>query len=273
MRRKEIYFYLVIVCLLLSGCASKESTKFKNDKQIQEEIKEAIILEGKEFYNLDLVPNMKKIKFGLQDGVPLINDEELIVPVETTNKPDFSFDVVITVDVESNGTRNLGEIDVDGGSSTGLGYLGDYLLIYIFEERYKSAFEDIHQFEKLVSLNYVDVSSKTSVHIEDVEEEKKIKQALSSDYNKGQFNNPEAYDDLLDKYMLEEDYTKKGIYYPDVYFNVKRSYDTDVDMDKKYEAIIEYILQSDDLPLAGYHLSTDLTKDEEGLYEFFYKED
>jgi len=84
-----ITFLLTIV--LLSSCASKESKKFINDEKIQAEISETIISQGQENYDLELIPNMKKMKFSQQDGLPLVDDKKVIVPVKTVGNPVFTF--------------------------------------------------------------------------------------------------------------------------------------------------------------------------------------
>ena len=119
----------------MSGCASRESKAFRDDENVRTEIHDTIVQKGQEDYNLVLIPNMDKLKFGFQNALPIIDDEELKVPVRTTNNPEFQFDAYINIDADNSGYRALGEIDIE---SRGLHDLGEFLLTSIYQLEHRS---------------------------------------------------------------------------------------------------------------------------------------
>ena len=251
---------LLLSIVLLAGCGSEESKKFRDDKNVQLEIYETIISKGKERYDLELVPDMDKIKFNLNSGLPTVNDKQLTVPVKTVGKPEFKFEAIIEIKFDNSGYRDLGEVDIH---HRGLSGLGKFLLEHIFLEEYKSELEEVINYDSGVSLSWVNVLSKSSVFIEDKEEEDKIIRALTADYNAGKFANPEEYATLLDKHMLEEDKSIDGDYLPDIYFVFKISATSGKNFEKRFYNIVSYLQENKNLPSGAYRLRADSDNKEE----------
>ena len=90
-------------------------------QKIQAEISETIISLGQENYGLELIPNMKKMKFSLQHGLPLVDDKKVVVPVKTVGNPVFTFNAEANIESDNSGFRGLGEIEIDNRGLRGAG--------------------------------------------------------------------------------------------------------------------------------------------------------
>ena len=238
---KKWLISMLLPVLFLSGCASKESKAFRDDENVRAEIHDTIVQKGQEDYNLKLIPNMGKMKFGFQNALPLIDDEALRVPVRTTNNPEFQFDAYITIDADNSGYRALGEIEID---RRGLHDLGEFLLTSIYQLEHRSKLDKFLQDEKGVSLNSVEVLAKTSVFIKDEKEKEKLIKSMIADYNAGKFDDPSEFADLLTKFMLEDNnYNDKG-YLPELHFDIELTYRDiakGISADEKFEKVISYV--------------------------------
>ena len=153
---------------------------------------------------------MKKMKFSLQHGLPLVNDKKVTVPVKTVGNPVFTFNAAANIESDNSGYRGLGEIEID---NRGLDGLGEFLLERIFREEYKSEIKTVMDYDKGISLKDVQVLSKASVFIEDTQKKDKVIYSMTKDYNEGEFNDAEKYAKLLEKHMLEiNNFNGKSIY-------------------------------------------------------------
>lgn len=256
MRQRRL-FLILLLTVLLASCASKESKEFRDDENVQKEIYETIIKKGEEDFNLKLVPNMDKLRFDFTDALPLIDDEQLIVPVETTNKPIFKFNAIIRIDAKNDGYRALDEIEIDSG---GLSGLGEFLLTYIFMVENKSKFKAIIDYEEGVSLSSVNVLSKTSVYIEDEKKREELIHSMTADYNAGKFGEPEEHASLLSKFMLEDNNHNDEGYLPKLDVKVELTYSESskgVKPEDKFEKVVSYVQKNErNLPNGDYVFSS-----------------
>ena len=253
---------MLLAVVFLSSCGSKESKAFRDDENVRAEIYDTIILKGKEDYNLELMPNMDKLKFGFQNALPIIDDTELKVTVRTTNNPVFEFDAYIEIDADNSGHRALGEIDID---RRGLHALGEFLLTSIYRLEHKNKLDDFLRYEKGVSLYSVKVLAKTSVFIEDEKEKEKQIKSLTADYNGGKFDDPSEYADLLSEFMLEDNnYNDEG-YLPDLHFDIELTYSDiskGISAEAKFEKVISYVYENETQLPSGEYIFSMYTDDE-----------
>jgi len=254
-----ITFLLTIV--LLSSCASKESKKFINDEKIQAEISETIISQGQENYDLELIPNMKKMKFSQQDGLPLVDDKKVIVPVKTVGNPVFTFNAEANIESDNSGFRDLGEIEID---NRGLEGLGEFLLERIFQEEYKSEIKSVIEYEKGISLKDVNVLSRASVFIDDTKKKDRVIYSMTKDYNEGKFNDAEKYAELLKKHMLEINNFNGEEYLPELSFLIKKTSMSDESFDEKFNKVISFVRENKNLPKGWYSFEAE---SEDELFE------
>lgn len=248
MKKKWMITFL-LTTVLLSSCASKESKKFINDKKIQAEISETIISQGHEKYDLELVPNMKEMKFSLQHGLPLVNDKKVTVPVETVGNPVFTFNATAKIESDNSGYRGLAEIEID---NRGLDGLGEFLLERIFREEYKSEIKSVMDYDKGISLKDVQVLSKASVFIEDTHKKDKVIYSMTRDYNEGEFNDAEKYAELLEKHMLETNNFNGEEYLPELSFLIKKTYMSDEPFVETFNKVILFVRDNKNLPKGSY---------------------
>lgn len=259
---------ILLSTVMLVSCASKESKEFRDDKNVQAEIYETIIKKGEEDFDLKLVPNMEKLKFSFTDALPLIDDERLVVPVKTTNKPIFKFDAVIKIDAKNDGYRALDNIEIDSG---GLSKLGEFLLTYIFKVENKRKLKEFLDYEKGVSLYSVNVLSKTSVYIEDDEVRDELVRSMTADYNAGKFDNPKEYAYLLSKFMLEDNNHNDEGYLPELYFDIELTYSDiskGVTAEEKFAKVISYVRVNETSLPNGDYIFDIYDEEEERLVEY-----
>lgn len=266
--RKNIVFLFVILFLL--GCASKESRTFIRDEQNKEMIYEEIVRQGKETYHLEVEPNVNKMKFGWDTGFPLLNDSRIVVPVQTVEEPEFSFDAVVFI---SGDPLEITNINIDNAPQAGLGLgdLGEYLVRHIYTEKYQEAFDQLKTFDQHVSIETIFINALTSYYFEEEEEKIALYQAISADYNQGKFNDPAYYDQLLESYVPQQDSFTEERYYPRISLHVKQPNRSEFDIEERIALIIKYIQASDILPSATYSIVGTDNKDER-IYESFTKE-
>lgn len=266
MKKHLLGILLFSLSLLLIGCASKESRQFKNNKQVRADIEETIISIGKEDFSLDLIPNVKKMKFGLQNGVPLVDDKTLIVPVKTTGEPDYSFDVELQIEEQQDGTLQIGKVEMRT-----LDQLGNFLLEDIYAKKFKESFKQLEKVDTDLSIHNIRIDSLTSIHYDDENMLEQYRKSLAEDYNAGNFTDPAKFITLIDKHRLKEDHSRDGIYLPEVTIRVKRPENAKLDPEEKVQAIIHYIEESRDLPLGNYFVSIPSEKDHPSIYETIQK--
>ena len=260
---------LLLATIFLSGCASKESKAFRDDENVQSEIRDTIIRKGKEDFNLDLIPNMDKLKFDFVDALPLIDDERLRVPVRTTNNPEFKFEASIKIDADNSGYRALGDIDIESG---GLHNLGEFLLTSIYQSEHKNKIDKFLKDQKGVSLYSVNVVAKTLVFIEDEKEKELLVKSLTADYNAGKFDEPSEFAGLLTKHMLEaNNYNNEG-YLPDLHFVIELTYSEKskkISAEEKFERVIAYVHKNEaNLPSGEYIFNMKDDEEETRLAEY-----
>jgi hypothetical protein len=260
MKKKWIITFL-LTTVLLSSCASKESKKFINDDEIQAEISETIISLGQEKYDLELVPNMKKMKFSLQHGLPLVNDKKVTVPVKTVGNPVFTFNAAANIESDNSGYRGLGEIEID---NRGLEGLGEFLLERIFQEEYKSEIKTVMDYDKGISLKDVQVLSKASVFIENTQKKDKVIYSMTKDYNEGDFNDAEKYAELLEKHMLEINNFNGEEYLPELSFLIKKTYMSNESFVEKFNKVILFVRENENLPKGWYSFEAESDDEAEG---------
>lgn len=273
MRRCKMkkYFFgtlLFLLSLLLIGCASKEAKQFKNNKEVQAEIEETIKAIGKDEFALDLDPNAKKMKFGRQNGIPLVDDKTLIVPVETTGKPVYSFDVTIHIRKQQDGTLQVGEVEMRN-----LDQLGNFLLEDLYAKKFKKPLKQLEKVDPDLSIYTIRIDSLTAIHYDDEDELEQYRKALAEDYNAGNFTKPDQFITLIDKHRLKEDLSIDGIYLPEVSIRVKRPENAKIDSEEKVQKIIQYIEESHDLPLGDYSVSMPSDKNHTSIYETVRKQE
>ncbi len=256
---------LLLMALFLTGCVSKESRAFMRDKEQKEIISDEIVRLGKETFHLEIEPNTKKMKFAWDSGFPMINDRSILVPVTTVGEPEFSFNAYVYIDGDP---REITGINLDYGSS-GLGYLGEFLIHHIYNEKHQPAFEQLKAFDSHVSIKMISVNALTSYHHQYEQEKIALYRAISADYNQGKFNDPGYYDQLLATYLPKTDVLDEP-YYPKISLDVKQPYGNDFDMEEKVTDIINFIRTSDVMPYAKYTISA-TDQNDERIYEFFTK--
>lgn len=258
---------LLLVALFLTGCVSKESRAFIRDKEQKEIISDEIVRQGQETFHLEIEPNIKKMKFDWDSGLPMLNDQRIAVPVTTVGKPEFSFTAYVYID---GNPREIKGISLDYGRN-GLDYLGDFLIQHIYSEKYQPALEQLKAFDPNVSVETISIRAITSYHHQYKQEQIALYRVLSADYNQGKFNNPAYYDQLLATYLPKTNASDEP-YYPRISLDVEQPYGNDFNMEEKVADIINCIRTSDDMPHAEYTISA-TDQNDERIYEFFTKTD
>lgn len=262
--KKNIVFLLVMFFLV--GCASKESKAFIRDEENKEIIYEKIVRQAKETFHLETEPNVNKMKFDREYGIPLLNDSRIIVPVKTLEEPQFSFNAVVFI---GNDPLEITNITID---KSGLGNLGEYLVRHIYTEKYQPAFDELKAFDRYVSDPSISINALSSYHHEDEEEKIALYQAISADYNQGKFNDPTYYDQLLATYVPQQDTFTEEPYYPRISIDVRQNHSKDFDMEEKIAHIVAFIKASDTMPSANYSLWGRDNNDGR-IHEFYTKEE
>lgn len=240
------WIVIFISILIISGCANPEAKRFKNDEVVQAEIKELIVSKGAEMYGLELNPIMEDMEFGRGPALPSVDSMKLVVPVKTTGIPEFTFNAIVDI-----GDTEAGEIGIKGvdiyGNPNGLGYLGNFLMSYVFQTKFHNEMDEILNYDKGIYLDRVMVQSKASIYIEDEEELEQMMRAITADYNAGKFNNSDEYTYLIDTYGLG------GL--PQVFIKMDQASDSAA-TEKKFNNLVAYMTNNKDLPAAEYHIKT-----------------
>ncbi|WP_208590434.1 hypothetical protein [Gracilibacillus suaedae] len=249
-----------LILYYLTGCASKEAREFKNDEDNQKEIAEEIIRIGKEKYNIELKPDPDKIAFNTSPGIPLTDDSSLLIPVETTGKPVYSFKAQVFLEKQSDDSIEVDHIDIER-SHSGLDGLGKYLVQHMYNEKYSDIIFELEKYDSRISIGHIDVNAVTSYHFDDREEKDEIIKNLIADYNNGHFANLEMFEVLYDRYVPKWEKSLQRAYLPDVQISIEGSSYEGEEFDLATMKRINYglkaeIIQSNKLPLANYSIHT-----------------
>lgn len=247
-----------ISIIIISGCANPESKRFKNDEVVQNNINELIISKGEEMYDLELIPMMEEMEFGRESALPFVDNTKLVVPVKTTRIPEFTFDAIVSIGDTEDGEIGIKKVDIYANPN-GLGYLGNFLMSYIFKTKFNNEIDELLNYDKGIYLDRVWVPSKASVYIKNEEEQDQMMRAITADYNAGKFNNPDEYTYLIDAYGLKENNEYKSGWLPQVFIKMDQASDSAA-TEKKFNNLIAYMTNNKDLPTAEYHIKTYSTK-------------
>lgn len=239
-----------ISIIIISGCANPESKRFKNNEVVQDEINELIISKGEEMYDLELNPIMEEMEFGRGPALPSVDSTKLVVPVKTIGTPEFKFSAIVSIGDTEAGEIGIKDIDIYGNPN-GLGYLGNFLMSYVFRTKFHNEIDELLNYNKGIYLDRVMVQSKASVYFEDKEELEQMMRAIIADYNAGKFNNPDEYTYLTDTYGFG------GL--AQVFIKMDQASDSAA-TEKKFNNLIAYMMNNKDLPTAEYHIKTYFTK-------------
>lgn len=206
MKRIILLFTLTIV---LTGCYSKEAKELTKDKDTQARIAETIIKQGKEQFNIDLEPDVNRIKFTFPHGkqlFPIKTDHRIVIPVQTKGVPVYRFKVYADIynEIEEKYVFNPDKVELD--SLGGLNEFGKFLLSKVYKSLYNDALQKIRDFDPEINIKEIVVRDKYSyIHFEDVEELKALRYDLVKDYNAGYFNDPDQFEAVLKRQMIEPD--------------------------------------------------------------------
>lgn len=274
--KKHGFLIVVMASLMLVGCASKEAKRFIEKDDFKQEVEQIILDKGEMEYGLELDPNMKKVKFALNHGIPTVNENRVLIPVKTKNQPNFTFNAAAEIKRNDDGTMELIDVDIEGDGANGLGMLGEFLLTNLFLQAYEQELDRLENFDKNVKVEVddVEVHAKRSLFIESKEEELKLAFSLSEDYKSGKFEDVKNIEEMLDKHMRDEEIsTKVPLYLPEINLELLKPAEENIVMEEKFNQFIAHLKESKDIPTAIYyvHYSPE-SKEEERLHELIIVE-
>ncbi|MDQ0232465.1 hypothetical protein [Metabacillus malikii] len=251
--KKPLLYLISALTIALTGCVSNAARDYKNDKEVQSSITNQIVEKGKETYYIELEPDIDNIKFGVHMGIPLINDNQIIVPVKTKGKPVYTFKAKVNLE-DNEQTKVITSIDI-GNGGYGMGVFEEYLLSTIFSKKHEKVFEELKNSQSCVIIHRIEVSPK---RFDDLETSKQMKKEFATDYEEGRFANTKEYDGLLEKYMKEKDVHTNEPYYPEVTIELTSG------SKANFNELVHYVEKTTNLPYAEYSISmySTLNRDE-----------
>lgn len=264
---------VVMASLMLVGCASKEAKRFIETDDFKQEVEQIILDKGEMEFGLELDPNMKKVKFALDHGIPTVNENRVLIPVKTKNQPIFTFNAEAEIQRKDDVTMELIDVDIEGDGANGLGRLGEFLLTSLFQQAYDQELERLGDYDKKVKVKVkvdgVRVQAKRSLFIESKEEKLRLAFSLSEDYKLGKFEDVKNIGEMLGKHMRDEEITSKvPLYLPEISLELLKRGEENMVMGEKFNQFIAHLKESTDIPAAIYYVDySPESKEEERLHE------